>query len=69
MMTLYIGPGVGIGSIIAVVGMGIAILFVLYAFIFLPIRKAIRKKKQEEEGLEIDPAMKDAGEHQRSPDA
>ena len=49
-MFLYLGPGVGIGSIIAVIGIGLAVLFILYSFVFLPIRKAIRKKNQEEQG-------------------
>ena len=44
---LYLGPGLGIGSLIALAGIGIALLFVLYSFIFLPIKKALRKKKEK----------------------
>ena len=42
----YLGPGVGIGSIIAFVGIVLAVLFVLYSFVYLPLRRWLRKRKQ-----------------------
>lgn len=49
-MFLYLGPGVGVGSIIAIVGIFIAIAFLIYSFIILPIRKAAKKKQQDASG-------------------
>jgi F0F1-type ATP synthase membrane subunit b/b' len=47
MTFLYLGPGVGIGGLIAAIGIFVAVLFILYAFVFLPIRKQLRKRKQQ----------------------
>ena len=44
-MPLYIGPGVGVGSVIAIVGILVVLLFVLYSFVILPLRKYFRKRK------------------------
>lgn len=41
---LYIGPGMGVGSIIILAGLLLALGFVLYSFVYLPLRKVFRRK-------------------------
>lgn len=47
MTLLYLGPGVGIGGLVLLVGIGAAFLFLLYAFVYLPIRQAFRQTKKD----------------------
>ena len=48
-MLAYLGPGVGIGGLVIVLGLGVAGLFLLYAFIYLPFRQAYRARKLAED--------------------
>jgi hypothetical protein len=46
-MTLaYLGPGIGIGGLVVLLGIAVAVLFVVYSFVFLPITSALRKRKR-----------------------
>ena len=41
----YLGPGVGIGGLVLIVGVGFTLLFLGYAFVLLPIRNSMRRRK------------------------
>ena len=43
----YLGPGVGIGGLVLVVGFLVALLFLVYAFVYLPLKQSLRKKSNE----------------------
>jgi len=40
----YIGPGIGLGALISVVGVILAIIFLLIALIWFPLKRYLRKK-------------------------
>lgn len=40
----YIGPGIGLGALISVVGVILAIIFLLIALVWFPIKRYLRKK-------------------------
>ena len=42
----YVGPGMGGGFIIAVLGIFVAIFLALFAVIYYPIKRMINKKKK-----------------------
>jgi hypothetical protein len=45
-MTLaYLGPGIGIGGLVVLLGIVVAVLFVVYSYVYLPIANAMRKRK------------------------
>lgn len=46
MSILYLGPGIGIGSIISVLGVAVAIIFVVYSFVILPLRRWFKNRKK-----------------------
>ena len=48
-MLAYLGPGLGFGAIVVLLGIAISALIVLYAFVYLPIRNLLRAKKSSEE--------------------
>jgi hypothetical protein len=52
MVILYLGPGIGVGGLVVLAGFGVAILFLFYAFVFLPLRQTLRKRKQIEDKAE-----------------
>tara|TARA_B100001939_G_C16831002_1_gene568671 strand:+ start:256 stop:447 length:192 start_codon:yes stop_codon:yes gene_type:complete len=45
----YIGPGMGGGVIAAVIGFFTAILVGLWAILYYPIKRALKKRKQKDE--------------------
>ena len=48
MLFAYLGPGVGIGGLVVLLGIGVALLFLLYAFVILPFRRTRQKKRQNQ---------------------
>lgn len=46
MVLAYLGPGAGIGGLVVLLGIVAALLFLGYAFVFLPIRQAARRRKR-----------------------
>jgi len=44
-VSAYIGPGIGLGALISVIGVILAIIFLLIALIWFPIKRYLRKKK------------------------
>lgn len=52
MTLLYIGPGIGIGGLVSLLGVGVAILFLVYAFIVLPIRQFLRRARKMKNGAD-----------------
>jgi len=53
MTLLYIGPGIGIGGLVVLLGVGVAILFMLYAFVVLPIRQFMRRDRNSGEDSDL----------------
>ena len=47
MFLAYLGPGIGIGGLILVIGLGVAMLFLFYAFIYLPFKQSFCKKSSK----------------------
>ena len=43
----YIGPGMGVGVIATVIGFIVAIFLGLFAFIYYPIKRMIKRRKKE----------------------
>jgi len=43
----YIGPGVGAGALAAVVGVVGSIFLALFAVLYYPVKRMIRKRKQK----------------------
>ena len=41
----YIGPGLGVGAIAAVLGVISAVLLAIFAVVYYPIKRAMRKRK------------------------
>lgn len=52
MVILYLGPGIGVGGLVVLAGFAVAILFLFYAFVFLPLRQTLRKRQQTEDKAE-----------------
>ncbi len=42
----YVGPGLGLGSIIVVLGLIGSLILAIFALIYLPIKKFIHRKKE-----------------------
>ena len=42
----YIGPGLGVGAMMAAIGIIAAIIFTLIGFVYYPIKKLINNKKK-----------------------
>jgi len=45
----YLGPGVGVGVIAATLGVIVAILAALFGLIWFPIKKLLKKRKENRE--------------------
>lgn len=45
-MLNYLGPGIGIGSIISFLAVVLALLFVLHAFVVLPLKRWLKKHRK-----------------------
>lgn len=43
----YIGPGMGGGIILAIIGFFIAILLALWGVLYYPVKRALNKRKKE----------------------
>jgi hypothetical protein len=46
----YVGPGLGLGAIAVVLGIVGSVLLALFAIIFYPIKRALRRKRQRDAG-------------------
>ena len=42
----YIGPGLGAGAAITILGLGFAFLLAVIAFVYYPIRRALRRRNR-----------------------
>ena len=47
MMLAYLGPGIGIGGLVVLLGIAAAVLFVAYSYLYLPIASTMRKRKDK----------------------
>jgi len=54
----YIGPGMGVGAIVTVLGFVGAILLGLFAFLYYPIKRMIKRKKKEQDQTTKDETKK-----------
>ncbi|MEM6655780.1 MAG: hypothetical protein AAF596_08265 [Planctomycetota bacterium] len=45
MTVAYLGPGIGAGAILLVVGVVALLGMTLFTFLWIPIKRALRKKK------------------------
>ena len=45
----YVGPGLGLGSIIVVLGLIGSLILAIFSLIYLPVKKFFRRKKQVKE--------------------
>ena len=48
----YLGPGVGGGVIVATLGIIVAIFAVLFGLIWFPIKRILKKRKENKEKIE-----------------
>ena len=48
----YLGPGIGGGAIAATLGIVVAIFAVLFGLIWFPIKRILKKRKENKEKLE-----------------
>ncbi|MCB2218998.1 MAG: hypothetical protein KQI35_01295 [Bacteroidetes bacterium] len=46
MITLYLGPGLGAGAIITVIGIIVLVLITLFTFLWFPIKRYLKKRKK-----------------------
>ena len=44
----YIGPGLGVGAIAAIIGIFVAICVTVFSIIYFPVKKVIRKLKERQ---------------------
>ena len=51
----YIGPGVGAGAFAAVIGVVGSIFLALFAVLYYPIKRSLRKRKQKNQPDPITP--------------
>lgn len=45
----YLGPGVGGGVIVAIIGIIVAIFAALFGLIWFPVKRLLKKRKEEKE--------------------
>tara|TARA_B100000941_G_C28071355_1_gene334129 strand:- start:290 stop:508 length:219 start_codon:yes stop_codon:yes gene_type:complete len=48
----YLGPGIGGGAIVATLGIIVAIFAVLFGLIWFPIKRILKKRKENKEKIE-----------------
>ena len=50
----YVGPGLGAGTLAAILGVVVSIFLALFAIVWYPIKRLIKKTKAKEKGLPAD---------------
>ena len=50
----YIGPGVGLGALVSIIAVILAIIFLLIALVWFPIKRYLRKKTLKKADNKID---------------
>jgi len=50
----YVGPGLGLGAIGVVVGLILSIVLAIFAFVWMPIKRALGRNKVTEEEATAD---------------
>jgi len=50
----YIGPGLGIGTISAILGLVTTFFLALFTILFYPVKRLLRKRKEARESVDKD---------------